>query len=82
MKSSKLQKDKNVEENLIRDVKNLEKVKRLETGKSKKKKSMMPQLNLFRHKPADYYKPVRLNKFWNNNYINIKVKVIEKHYQL
>ena len=39
MKSSKLQKDKNIEENLIRDVKNLEKVKRLETGKSKKKKN-------------------------------------------
>ena len=28
--------------------------------------------NLFEHEEADYYKPIRVDKFWNNNYIEHK----------
>ena len=30
--------------------------------------------NIFKHEKADYYKPVRINNFWNNNYIEYKTK--------
>ena len=40
--------------------------------------------NLFKHEEEKrYYKPVRVNNFWSNNYINMKVTAIQiKHYQL
>ena len=34
--------------------------------------------NLFEHEEEDYYKPVRVNKFWSNNYIKYKSKVYRK----
>ena len=30
--------------------------------------------NFFEHEERDYYKPVRVNNFWNNNYIEYKSK--------
>ena len=42
MKSWKLEEDKNLEENIVRDVKNL----RLTKLKQKKKKQMIPQLKI------------------------------------
>ena len=30
--------------------------------------------NIFKHEKADYYKPVRINNFRNNNYIEYKTK--------
>ena len=30
--------------------------------------------NIFKDEKADYYKPVRINNFWNNNYIEYKTK--------
>ena len=40
--------------------------------------------NLFEHEEEEnYYKPVRVSNFWNNNYIEYKTNMIEiKHYQL
>ena len=34
--------------------------------------------NLFEHEEADYYKPVRVNNFCNNNYIECKSKGVRK----
>ena len=34
--------------------------------------------NLSEHEKEDYYKPVRVNKFWSNNYIKYKSKVYRK----
>ena len=34
--------------------------------------------NLFEHEEEDYYKPVRVNKFWSNSYIKYKRKVYRK----
>ena len=30
--------------------------------------------NFFEHEEVDYYKPVRVNNSWNNNYIEYKSK--------
>ena len=38
--------------------------------------------NLFEHEEEDYYKPVKVGNSWSNNYIEYKIKAIEKHYQL
>ena len=38
--------------------------------------------NRFEHE-ENYYKPVRVNNFWSNNILNMKVTAIQiKHYQL
>ena len=34
--------------------------------------------NLSEHEEEDYYKPVRVNRFWSNNYIKYKSKVYRK----
>ena len=39
--------------------------------------------HLFENEKEDYYKPVRVGKFWSNIMVNMKVTVIEKkHYQV
>ena len=39
--------------------------------------------NVFEHEEEHYHKPVTVGNFWSNNYINMKVTVIEiKYYQL
>ena len=39
--------------------------------------------NVFEYEEEHYYNPVIVGNFWSNNYINMKVTVIEiKHYQL
>ena len=39
--------------------------------------------NVFEYEEEHYYNPVILGNFWSNNYINMKVTVIEiKYYQL
>ena len=39
--------------------------------------------NVFEYEEEHYYNPVIVGNFWSNNYINMKVTVIEiKYYQL
>ena len=55
------------EENIIKDIRNLFRLEK-ET-KAIKDRILIDITNLFEHENENYYKPVRLNNFWSNNYI-------------
>ena len=44
------------------------------TSKTIKYKIIRGIRNLFEHEEEDYCKPIRVNNFWNNNYIECKSK--------
>ena len=55
-------------ENIIKDIRNLSKIQK--KTKAIKDKILRDIQNLFEHKEEEnYYKSVRLNNFWSNNYI-------------
>ena len=54
-----MKKIKKIEDNTIKDIRNLVKLKKRNRWHH----------NLFNCKLQDYYKPVRVGNFWNNNYI-------------
>ena len=64
MKRSRLKKDKNIEENIIKKLK--------KENKAIKYRILRDISNLFEYETADYYKPVRVNNLWNNDYIEYK----------
>ena len=56
---------------------------RLQKGnKAIKYRILRDIITLFEHEKEDYYKPVRVNSLQSINYIECKIKVTEKHYQL
>ena len=65
------------DENIIKNIRNLFRLEK-ET-KGAKDKILRNIKNLF----EEYYKPVRVNNFWSNNYIEYKSNGDKfKHYQL
>ena len=63
-----MKKIKKVEENIIKDVRNLFKLKN--KNKAIQERIITYIRNLFEHEEEEnYYKPVRLGNFWDNNYI-------------
>ena len=58
---------KKIEENIIRDVRNLFRLKK--ENEAIKDRIIRDIRNLFEHEEEDYYKPVRAGNFWSNNYI-------------
>ena len=76
MKSSRLVKDKKIDDNLIKDKKNLFRLKKyiyetiIKDVKNLFKLKKIKQLKIEKeHEEKDYYKPVRAGSFWSNNYI-------------
>ena len=78
------------EEHIIKDIRNLSRlIKELNYTAIKdirnlfrlEKEIKQLKINLFEYKKEDYNKPVIVNNFGINNYIEYKSKV-EKHYQL
>ena len=67
MKSSRFEEDKKIEGNIIKDVRNLFTLKK--QNKAIKNRIISDIRNLFEHEEEDYYKPVRVDNFWSNNYI-------------
>ena len=72
-----------MEENIIKDVRNLFRLNKLENETNDAAIKGMRNLfrlkkenikNLFEHEEKDYYKPVRVGNFWSNNYIEYKSK--------
>ena len=59
IKSSRLEKDKKIEDNVIKDIRNLFKMKK--ENKEIKFKVIRDIRNLFEHEEEDYYKSVRKN---------------------
>ena len=59
-----LKKYKNSKENLIKDVRNLFRLK-----KTKRDKWYRDIRNVFEHEKENHYQPVRVGNFWSNNYI-------------
>ena len=59
IKSSRLEKDKKIEDNVIKDIRNLFKLKK--ENKAIKCKVIRDIRNLFEHEEEDYYKSVRKN---------------------
>ena len=58
------------EENMIKDIRNLI---RLEKENEAIKDTILRNIkNLFEHEEKNYYKPVRANNFWSNNYTEYK----------
>ena len=69
------------EENIIKDIRKL--FKREKKTKAIKDRIIRDIKNLFEHEQEEnYYKPVRVNNFWSNNYIENNVTTIIKYYQL
>ena len=71
MESSRLQKDKTIEDNVIENVRNLFRLKK--ENIAIKHRIIKDTANFFKHEGEDYYnKPVRVGNFWSNNYIEHK----------
>ena len=89
IKSSR-QKDKKIDDNLIKDKKNLFRLKKyiyetiIKDVKNLFKLKKIKQLKIEKeHEEKDYYKPVRAGSFWSNNYIEYESNGDRiKHYQL
>ena len=58
---------KESEENIIKSIRNLFKLKR--EKEAIKDRIIRYIRTLFKQKEKDYYKPIRVGNFWNNNYI-------------
>ena len=67
MKNSRLEKNfKKTENKIIKDVRNLFRLKKNEATKHKIINDIR---NLFEHEEEDYYKPIQIEIFWSNNFI-------------
>ena len=74
----------NIEENIIKDVSNHFRLKKIKketnnatiksTSKAIKYKIIRDIRDLFEHEEEDYCKPIEVNNFWNNNYTEYKSK--------
>ena len=80
-----MKKTKKIEDNIIKDVRNIYRMKKeiddtavKDTGYPFTLKNKMKQnfRNLFEHE-EDYHKPVRAGNFWSNNYIEYKSMSME-----
>ena len=60
-KRSRLEKDEKIEDNIIKDVKNLFRLKK--ENEAIKDRIIRDIRNLFQHEEEDYYKPVRVFNF-------------------
>ena len=84
IKRPRLEKDKNIEDNTIKDVRNLFRVKKIDDTRIKdirnlfrlqkeneeiKDRIIRDIRNLFEYEEDYYYKPVRVGTFLSNNYI-------------
>ena len=71
----KFEEDKNMEENIIKDVRNLFRLKKeinvtaIKENKVIKDRILRDIRNIFEHEEEDYFKSVRVGNFWSNNYI-------------
>ena len=65
-------------ENIIKDIRNLFRLQK-ET-KSIKDRIIRDIRNLFEHEEEDYYKSVRINNFWSNNYIEYESNVYRNNH--
>ena len=65
--SLSLEKDKIVEENIIKDITNLFRLNK--ENKSTKYRIIWDIRNLFKLQEKGYYIPVRVANYWSNNYI-------------
>ena len=93
MINSRLKEDKNRVENIIKDIRNIFRLKKLKKeindatikcirnifrlkneNKTIKGRIIRDIRNLFEHKEGDYYKPVKVNNFQTNNFIEYKSK--------
>ena len=75
MEWSRLEENKNIEENIIKDVRNIFRLKKRKKEKKAIKFRIFRDIrNLFHLEEKDYYKTVRENNFWSNNYIECKSK--------
>ena len=93
MKNLRLEKDKILEGNVTKDVRNIFRLKKEinENIMKTMRNIFRPKVwnrdirdirSLFKHK-EDYYKPVRVDNFWSNNYTeNESIDDKKKHYQL
>ena len=74
----------NIEENIIKDVINHFRLKKIKketnnatiksTSKAIKYKIIRDIRDVFEHEEEDYCKPIGVNNFWNNNYTEYKSK--------
>ena len=71
---------KKIDDTTIKCIRNLLRLEK--ENKAIKDRIMRDIKNLFEHEEEDYYKPVKVGNSWSNNYIEYKIKAIEKHYQL
>ena len=74
---------KEVNYTVIKDIRNL--FRQEKETKAIKDRILRDIKNLSEYEKVEenYYKPVGVNNFWNNNYIEYEIMVIEiKHYQL
>ena len=93
MINSRLKEDKNRVENIIKDIRNIFRLKKLKKeindatikcirnifrlkneNKTIKGRIIRDIRNLFEHKEGNYYKPVKVNNFQTNNFIEYKSK--------
>ena len=80
MKSSRLEEDKNIENGVIKDIRNLFRLRK--ENEANKNIVIKDIRNLFEYEEEqNYYKPLRVGNFWSNNYIeyqssNDRIKTI------
>ena len=70
MKSSRPEKDKKMEDTIIKDVRNFFRLKK--EIKAIKNRIIRDIRNLFEHE-EDFYKPVTVDNFWSNNHVECKI---------
>ena len=70
--SLRLEKDKIIEESIVKDIRNLFRLKK--ENKALRGRVLRDIRKLFKHKEEIYYKPVREGNFWSSNYIEYESK--------
>ena len=64
--------EKEIDDTTVKDIRNLFRLK--EGNETIKDKIIRDIRNLFEHEKEDYYKSIRVGKFWSNNYIKYESK--------
>ena len=67
MERSRFEEKKNILHNIIKDVTNIFRSKKLR--KETNDTAIKYIRNLLEHEEKNYFKPVKVNNFWNNNYV-------------
>ena len=80
LKKTKKRIKKETNEVTVKDIRNLFRLTK--ENKAIKERIIRDIKKIFEHEEGDYYKPVRVVIFGVTVIFNIKLKVIEKHYQL